>query len=40
MDMTQIQAMAKAILTEDAALAESLLGTCYGGGGRCDAVLD
>ena len=40
MDMTQIQAMAKAILTEDAALVESLLGTCYGGGGRCDAVLD
>ena len=40
MDMQQIEAMAKAILTEDAALVESLLGTCYGGGGRCDAVLD
>ena len=40
MDMNQIEAMAKAILAEDAALVESLLGTYYNGGSRCDAVLD
>ena len=34
------EALAKAILTEDAALTEGLLDTLYRGGGRCDAVLD
>ncbi len=34
------ETLAKAILAEDAALVESLLDTCYQGGGRCDAVLD
>ncbi|MBP3572272.1 MAG: polyprenyl synthetase family protein, partial [Clostridia bacterium] len=38
--MNQIEATAKAILAEDAALVESLLGTYYNGGSRCDAVLD
>lgn len=32
--------LALKVLTEDAALVESLLDTLYGGGGRCDAVLD
>ena len=40
MDMNQIEATAKAILAEDAALTESLLRTCYNGGSRCDGVLD
>ena len=34
------EAKALEILTEDAALVESLLDTLYRGGGRCDAVLD
>ena len=34
------EALAKAILKEDAARVESLLDTLYRGGGRCDAVLD
>ena len=34
------EALAKAVLQEDAALVEGLLETLYRGGGRCDAVLD
>ncbi len=34
------EALAKALLKEDAAQVESLLDTMYRGGGRCDAVLD
>ena len=40
MENTNYEALAKAILTEDAALTEGLLDTLYRGGGRCDAVLD
>ncbi len=34
------EALAKAVLKEDAAQVEALLDTMYRGGGRCDAVLD
>ena len=42
MDNTNLhyETLAKAILSEDAALVESLLDSYYEGGGRCDAVLD
>jgi geranylgeranyl diphosphate synthase type II len=40
MENTTYEALAKAVLTEDAARVESLLDTLYRGGGRCDAVLD
>ena len=40
MENMNFEALAKAVLVEDAALVESLLDTLYRGGGRCDAVLD
>lgn len=40
MEHMNYEALAKAILKEDAAQVESLLDTMYRGGGRCDAVLD
>ena len=40
MENMNYQAIAKTVLTEDAAAVESLLDTLYRGGGRCDAVLD
>ncbi len=40
MKNTSYETLAKAVLSEDAALVESLLDTLYRGGGRCDAVLD
>ena len=40
MENMNYQAIAKTVLTEDAAAVESLLDTLYRGGSRCDAVLD
>ena len=40
MENMNFEALAKAVLVEDAALVEGLLDTLYRGGGRCDAVLD
>ena len=40
MENMNYEALAKAILTEDAALTEGLLDTLYRGKGRCDGVLD
>ena len=40
MENMNYEALAKTVLTEDAAAVESLLDTLYRGGGRCDAVLD
>ena len=40
MENTNYEALAKAILSEDAAAVVSLLDTLYRGGGRCDAMLD
>ena len=40
MERDQYEILAREVLTEDAALVESLLDTFYRGGGRCDAVLD
>ena len=40
METLHYEAMAKAVLAEDAAPVEALLDTLYRGGGRCDAVLD
>ena len=40
MENMQFEALAKSVLTENAALVEGLLDTLYRGGGRCDAVLD
>ena len=40
MEALHYEAMAKAVLAEDAAPVEALLDTLYRGGGRCDAVLD
>ena len=40
MEHMNYEALAKALLQEDAAQVESLLDTMYRGGGRCDAVLD
>ncbi len=40
MENKKYEAIAKAVLAEDAALVEALLGTLYPGRGRCDAVLD
>ncbi len=40
MENMNYEALAKAVLKEDAALVESHLDTLYRGGGRCDTVLD
>ena len=40
MENMHFEALAKSVLTENAALVEGLLDTLYRGGGRCDAVLD
>ena len=40
MEQNKYEALARAVLSEDAALVEGLLDTLYRGGGRCDAVLD
>ena len=40
MKKSDYEALAKAVLSEDAALVEARLDTLYRGGGRCDAALD
>ncbi len=40
MNQAKIEALARAVLTEDAAAVEAVMGLMYTGGGRTDAVLD